>query len=146
MSRLSLLAALLLSGCGIASRAALFTSIPEFTLVAEPVGAPNRSGRVDEGVALSLSGVQESWIADDLCGEDDGESCKDDLFVGFAFFRSEDGAYGEYVELAVDLEGEWLDPLPASPETAWRAAVVRQEEEDVERLEQVSIAAVLPVE
>jgi hypothetical protein len=131
------LGCVLLSGCGVTSRAALFSSIPEFELAAD---------LVDEGVQLSLSGVQPAWVEDDLCDEDDGESCKDDRFVGFAFYRSDEGPYGAYEALAVDPSAEWLDPGPPLPETAWRAAIVRQEEGDSERLEQVSIAAALPVE
>jgi hypothetical protein len=107
------------SGCAAGARMMLFTGTPAFVLTA----APERRGTL-----LTVSGLDPEDRADDLCGPDDGESCHDDVFVGLLFYRSDTGAYGDYVELGQVLEeSEWFDPAPPGPDTAWRAATVRQE-------------------
>jgi hypothetical protein len=142
---LTLVAALLVTqtGCAAGARLMLFAGAPAFVLEAEPDG---------RATVLVVSGLDPDARQDDLCGPDDGEECHDEVFLGIAFYRSDDGPYGEYVELGrVEDGSEWRDEVRAGPDTAWRAATVRQELDPEGEIvdtwtDEASTAAVLPAD
>jgi len=129
----TLMAALVLfSGCGSFSRATLFADIPTFELYAEPD---------EQGTALFAEGYKLSWTEDDLCTGDDGESCENDYFLGFVYYRSDSGAYGDFVEVGTTVDPVWLDEIPRVEESVWRAGILRQKGDESPYLPEASIAA-----
>lgn len=131
-----------LGGCAASARFLLFSGSPAFELTAAP---DHRS------TALVAQGLTADDFADDLCGEDDGESCRDDVSLGLGFYRSDDGPYGAFALVGALPVGEveWVDPDAAGPETAWRAALLRQEIDPEDGpldpyVDAVSTAAALP--
>ncbi|MEQ1565888.1 MAG: hypothetical protein ABMA64_09650 [Myxococcota bacterium] len=125
------------TGCASGARVLLFGSSPSFV-----VEAVEEEG----GISLVGRGLTKEDLEDDLCDDDDDESCEDDLFLGIGFYRSDTGPYGRYDELGTATELEWFDPEPALAETVWRAATLRQQGDDDPRVDEVSIAASLEVD
>jgi hypothetical protein len=125
------------TACAPAARLMLFSSTPAFVLDAEQTA---------DGVQLVASGLEPEDFEDDLCTaqEKEDEGCEDDWFVGVAFYRADDGAYGTYVETTRIDVTEWLDPEPPTEGTVWRAGVLREEDGDDVRVHKVSIAAFPP--
>lgn len=125
--------ALVLGGCGSFARVALFSSSPGFLLVAE---------RVDGGIGLFPDRYPLDLLESEDCEGESADICDVDLFVGFAFYRSDDGPYGTFTEIARTTEPAVLDTGGADDD-AWRAAILRDGEEDGLHAAAVSTAATL---
>ena len=141
MRRLSLLAVVAAappsSGCGAAALELLLAKAPEFRLVAEDVGG---------AVELAARGYDEDDTEDDLCSSDDGSSCRSDRYLGFAYYQCDEGAYGDFVQVGGPSGDRVTVVWDGDPDTAWRAGILREEDEEDARVEAVSTVALAPTD